>query len=254
MIIVLFATVVFATEKKLEIGAGVLSLTYPNYIGSKESSILITPFPHIRYKNKYIKIDEDGINGKLFGINGLSVDLSLSGSLPSNNESNGVREGMSDLDMTFEVGPKLVYKIYKNKFGNLKFEFPVRIILSTDLTNLHYQGVNLSPEFQYTYTNGKFKLYLRSSALFADTDYHNYFYQVKPEYETALRENYNSEAGFSGFRNSIGFNYKKDKWWFGGFVANFNIADAVFKDSPLVETSEAYYAGISVAYIFHTSK
>jgi outer membrane scaffolding protein for murein synthesis (MipA/OmpV family) len=248
----LFATLSYAQKPTLELGIGVGSLYYPDYIGSKSSNVITLPLPYIRYRGKYFKIDEDGVYGKLFGIKNLRLDLSLSGSLPSNSEDNSLREGMPDLDFTAEVGPNLIYTIFNQGVSTLAFELPVRAALSSDFTYVDYIGVISTPQFKYTLeypdTKWTFKLGLR----FADQDYNDYFYSVAPKYITATRSAYDASGGYGGARARVGIQHKNAHWWYGAFASYVNLNGVSFEDSPLVDTKTAIYAGASVAYIFYT--
>ncbi len=44
--------------------------------------------------------------------------MSISGSLPASSENSDAREGMPDLNLTGEVGPKLVYNIFEHGVHN----------------------------------------------------------------------------------------------------------------------------------------
>ena len=253
--ILLLITSLHAREEfKLELGIGIGSLYYPNYIGSKSTQTITVPLPYIRYNGDYFKIDEDGLSGKLFGINGLRLDLSMSGSLPASSGSDGAREGMPDLDLTGEVGPNLIYNIYEKGVARLEFEFPVRATLSTDFSSISYRGLISNPQFKYSLNYTEFEWTFRVGVVYSDKVYNDYYYGVDAQYVTPTRAAYKTISGFSGFRNRIGMSYKKNNWWGGAFVSYNDISDATFRDSPLVETTSALYMGASVAYIFYTSK
>ena len=242
----------FAKEPKLELGAGVASLFYPHYIGSKSTNFLTLPFPHIRYRGDYLTIDEDGIKEKIFGVDGLRLDLSMSGSLPASSEKGGVKEGMPDLDLTGEIGLQLIYNFFKKDIFKLELELPLRTVLATDYTSIEYVGLVSNPQLKYSLYYTNFEWTLRTSLLFNDANYNNYYYGVKKIYETPQRSYYDSKGGFSGFKTRVGMTYQKDNWWVGAFFSYYNISNAVFSDSPLVETDSAFYTGASVAYIFYT--
>ena len=251
-LLLLTFTSLFAKEPKIELGVGVFTLSYPDYLGSKSTQLLTAPFPHVRYRGELLTIDEDGINGKLFGVDGLRLDLSVSGSLPANSEDSKAREGMPDLDFTGEIGPNLVYNIYEHGVALLEFEFPVRAVLSTNLSSIEYRGIVSTPQLKYSLNYSEFEWTLRTGVMFANEKYHNYFYGVTEEYVTPTRTQYKASGGYSGFRNRIGMSYQKGSWWGGAFVSHFSLNNAVFQDSPLVETQSAIYMGASVAYIFYT--
>jgi outer membrane scaffolding protein for murein synthesis (MipA/OmpV family) len=253
LLILLLSCFLLAKDHKLELGIATGALYYPNYIGSKSSHVLVTPLPYIRYRGEWFRIDEDGINGELLGIKGLRIDLSISGSLPAQSETNDAREGMPDLDLTGEIGFQLVYKLYENSPQCLEFEFPLRAVLSSDFTNLKYRGIVSNPQLKYSLTYSELKWTFRLGAVFGDENYNNYYYGVEEKYVTPTRDEYSSSAGFAGYRGRVGMTYEKGNWWGGAFVSYFNIKDAVFNESPLVETNHSLYTGISLAYIFYTS-
>lgn len=243
-----------ARDDKFELGIGVGYLYYPNYIGSKTIQSLLVPLPYIRYRGDYFRIDEDGVTGKLFGINGLRLDLSVSGSLPASSESSGVREGMPDLDLTGEVGPKIVYNLYEKGVAKLEIEVDLRATLSTDFSSISYVGITSNPQLKYSLNYSEFEWTLRAGIAISDKDYNNYYYGVQKKYVTPTRPLYSAKGGCSGFKNRVGMTYKKGHWWGGAFLSYHNISQSVFKDSPLVETNSAFYAGASIAYIFYTTK
>ena len=243
---------IFAKEPKVELGVGVFTLSYPDYIGSKSTQLLTAPFPYLRYRGEFLTIDKDGLRGKLFGINGLRLDLSVSGSLPANSEDSKAREGMQDLDLTGEIGPNLVYNIYEHGVALLEFEFPVRAVFSTDFSYVEYQGIVSTPRLKYSLNYSEFEWTLRTGLMFANEGYRNYFYGVAPKYATPTRAEYTATSGYSGFSSRVGMTYRKGNWWTGAFVSHFNLNNAVYEDSPLVETQSAIYMGVSAAYIFYT--
>ena len=242
----------YSKEPKLELGLGISSLSYPNYIGSKSTQVFTFPYPHIRYRGDIFTIDEDGLTGKLFGVNGLRLDLSFSGALPASSEEGSVRADMPNLDLTGEVGFQIIYTFYEEGKSKLEFEFPLRAVLSTDFQNINYVGLISNPQLKYSLNYTHFEWTLRSGIILSDADYNNYYYEVQEPYVTPQRELYSSEGGYAGFRNRIGMTYKKGSWWGGAFVSHYDISGAVFNDSPLVETNEALYFGASLAYIFYT--
>lgn len=243
-----------AQENKLELGLGLGYLYYPNYIGSKHSQSLLVPLPYIRYTGDYFRIDENGVTGELFGINGLRLELSMSGSLPASSDSSGAREGMPDLDLTGEIGPKLVYNLYEKGVSKLELEVDIRATLSTDFSSISYIGLTSSPQLRYSLNYSAFEWTFRTGVSISDKNYNNYYYGVQEQYANASRVQYSTKGGCSGFKSRVGMTYKKGDWWGGAFLSYFNISQSVFKDSPLVETNDAFYGGASIAYIFYATR
>lgn len=241
-----------AKEPKAELGLGMFALSYPSYIGSKTTNILIGPYPHIRYRGDILTADKDGFAGKFLTLYGIRMDLSFGGSLPSNSEDSNVRNGMENFDFSGEVGLKLVYSVYKKLHHEFELDVHTRAVISTDFSSLKYRGLVGNAGIKYTYDYKKFELILRTGIVFANERYNNYFYGVKEQYVTNTRAYYKADAGYNGLRNSIGISYQQNAWWLGAYISHFNINNAVVVDSPLVETKDATYMGVSFAYIFYT--
>lgn len=242
-----------AKEQKLELGVGVVSIIFPDYIGSKSIQSYTLPYPYIDYRGDYINIDNDGIKTKIFNIKDLELSISLNGSLPANSKDNQTRAYMPDLDFTFEIGPKIIYFIYANGKDKLYFTLPIRAIYATDFSSINANGFISNPRFEYEINHNKLYIKLSSGLMFADKEYNTHFYEVSPEYETPDRPAYKAAKGYNGLRNKIEIGYKRYNWWAGVALSHYNLRGAIFKDSPLVETNSATYFGVSVAYIFYSS-
>ena len=246
-------TLLDAAEPKIELGAGLAYLSYPNYVGSKTYNLIALPFPYLRYRGDFLTYDKDGLTGKLFGIDNLKIELSVAGSLPASSDKGSARDGMPDLELTGEAGFQLVYNIYKQGVSQLLFELPLRGVLSTDFKSISYRGLVSNPQLKYSLTYTHFEWTLRSGLIFGDEEYNSYYYGVENRYVSTSRQEYKARSGFNGFRNRIGMTYKKGSWWVGAFISYINLNDSVIEDSPLVETANALYSGASIAYIFYTS-
>ncbi|MBN2815125.1 MAG: MipA/OmpV family protein [Campylobacterales bacterium] len=251
-ILIFFLVKLQAQEPHFEFGLGIGSLYYPDYIGTKTTQTLTLPIPYVRYKSEHLNIDEDGVSSKIFGIKRLQLDLSLSGSLPASSSEESPRAGMETLELTGEIGPKILYELYYKGVSRLDFECDIRAALSTDYTSISYRGIVMNPQLKYSLNYKHLEWTLRAGVLFNDADYNNYYYGVSKEYETVQREQYTAEGGYSGTRLRSGLTYKKLPWWGGAFISHHNINGAVFESSPLIEVKEALYFGASIAYIFYT--
>lgn len=225
------------------------SIYFPAYIGSRSTQFYTVPFPYVKYSSEHININKEGIAGKLFDSKDFELDLSLGGSLPADDTK--AREGMPSLDLTFEIGPKLIYKIFEEGVSQLDLELPVRTVFSTDLKNISPQGIIASPQIKYTLEYDHLEVTFRTGPVFADEQYHRYFYEVAPQYATDARKAYETRGGFNSYKNKMSITYEKSNWWAGAFFTHYDLSLAVYKDSPLVETHSVIYVGFSLAYIFY---
>ena len=102
----------FAEElPRLELGIGVTSIHLPDYRGSSEQRNYLLPLPFVIYRGENIRADRDGIRGLLFKHPRMALNVSIGGYVPVDSADNPQREGMSDLDPTFEVGPSLNFHL-----------------------------------------------------------------------------------------------------------------------------------------------
>ncbi len=248
----MFLTFLEAKKPTLELGVGLASMSYPSYIGSLDQKNLVLPFPYIRYRGKNFQIEKGGLKKELFDINGLSLDLSVSGSLPVDSKSSKKREGMKDLDLAFEVGPKISYEIWSDELYKLYFRLPMRALISSDLeTNIKYQGFLVTPQFRIEQHFAKREISFTSGIILADSLYHDYFYGVNEKYITPQRDSYKGHGGYGGYRNGIGFTDQKGSWMYGAFLIHYMLGSVAFEDSPLIEEKNVIFGGFSFAYIFY---
>lgn len=254
LFLLLLALVKLSAQELVEIGAGVATLSYPDYIGSRSTRFITVPYPYITYKSDKLEISRSGIRTKIFDLNNLEIDLSLGGSLPANSSNNSKREGMEDLELIFEIGPKLIYTLYQTPRNKLLFELPARLVYATDFRSFDSHGYIISPEFIYRHHLKAFYFSLGTAALYGSESYHDYFYQVDPKDVRANRSAYDAKAGFGGFRNKAALNYTKKSWRLGVFFSHYYLNNASFRDSPLVESRGATFVGTSLSYIFYTQR
>ncbi len=249
----LIHTLLSADDSKLEIGVGVGSMYYPDYIGSKSYSVVTLPFPYFKYTSKYFNIDKNGVNRELFNVKDLTLHLSVSGSLPANADDNEAREGMDDLNFTFEVGPKLNYILYTKKNLKVSLDIALRAAFETDLSMIKAQGIRGTTDLRFDMEYKKLDITFRTGLRFSDSKYNNYFYGVQREFATPTRAVYDASGGYSGFKNRLGCTYRDGNWWYGAIVSYYLLDGVSFEDSPLVQTNDAIFSGVSLAYIFYTN-
>ena len=247
----LLSIVLNAKDKVFEIGVGSAIIGYPDYMGSKSYNLLPIAFPYIKYHSEFLDIDKNGINTQLFGIKNLKLDISASGSLPASSDGNKLRDGMDDLNFTFELGPKLIYNFYAKNNYTIDLELANRAVFETNLKMLDTQGYVGTAELKLEYILNKLEITYRIGLRYADKTFHNYYYGVLKKYETDSRLSYDAKGGYSGFKNKIGFTYRDGDWWYGGSTSYNYLKGAVYEDSPLVEIDYAIFFGLSIAYIFY---
>jgi len=246
-------SVLEAKKPTLELGLGMVGLSYPAYLGASKQKFLALPVPYIQYRGDMFEVDGSGIKKSLFDINGLSMDVSLSGSLPVDSGSSKLREGMEDLDFVFEIGPKLTYKVWQEEGYKLSFRLPIRSVISTNFEDdMSHRGFFTSPQFKIAQNYHDREISWTSGVVFASEDYHDYFYGVDEKYATAQRSAYSAKGGYGGFRNELSFSDQQGSWVYDAYVIHYLLDGAVFEDSPLVEQKNGLFIQVSLSYIFYT--
>ena len=246
-----------------EAGAGLGVLNVPHYRGSKTEADLAIPFPYIIYRGDVLRVDqEDGIRGKMFESDNVTIDLSLAGSIPvpDTDDDDDARSGMPGLDPLVEAGAEVTFGLWQSASAIHSFQFvvPYRFVYSVGDPLLEYQGWTLSPYINYRIrflaANALTRYNLSFGPIYADEDYHEYFYEVEPEYVTPQREAYEAERGYSGSRITLSFSRNTGKFLLGAFARYDNLDGAVFEDSPLIETTDYFAVGFALSWIFGKSE
>ncbi|MDJ0880667.1 MAG: MipA/OmpV family protein [Gammaproteobacteria bacterium] len=234
---------------KLEWGIGVSALSMPDYRGSSENQDLIVPFPFIKYRGERLRVDE-GIEGRLFKTPNLLLSISGNGSLPSS-EDNQARQGMEELDASFELGPSLEYRLNQSELSSLWLEIPLRFAYTID-GGLDSIGRVFHPRLAWRHpAPGKqdWKLRFAAGPLYADDTHHGYYYNVNAQDATPDRPVFTAKGGYSGLRADFTFSRRFGRLWFGGFIRYDDISDSDITDSPLVEDEYNLTAGLGLAFV-----
>jgi outer membrane protein len=242
-----------------EVGLGGSYLIMPDYRGSDETRSYLLPYPFLIYRGDFLKVDREQISGLLFKTNRLQLDLSFHGSVPVESAKNKARQGMPDLDPTFEIGPALQVLLADDKESEYKITltFPVRGVISAGWISLNGVGWNFSPRFNIDFFNiGKkgWEFGLSLGPIFGDKAYHDYYYQVAPAYATPDRPAYSAQGGYGGMQCAlyVGKKFKKTAW--GLFVRAEDLHGTAFSDSPLLKNTFSVMGGLYFSWIFKESK
>ncbi len=148
LLILLFSwpNIAVCEEKPLwELGAGLVLLQMPDYFGSDKNRLYLLPYPYFIYRGDILDIDRDRISGRVFKTDRILLDLSFFGQVPVESSDNEARQGMPDLDPTFEVGPSLKITLLDNRQDHQKLYLflPVRAVFSTDFSSLRHEGLGI---------------------------------------------------------------------------------------------------------------
>jgi len=241
-----------------EIGAGVAAINFPIYRGANERRAYLLPVPYIAYNGEVIQVNRERVRGLIFRKDKVEMDISMNGSVPAKSSDSVERQGMPDLDPTLEVGPSLNTHFYysDDKRVNFDMRLPVRGVVASDFKHVQSAGWLFQPQLNLDARNvdhSGWNIGLVGGLIFADRRYHQYFYNVAPQYATASRPAYTASGGYSGTQFIFAFNKREGRRWMGGFVKWDDLKGAVFADSPLVRSKQYLTFGFAITWVLDKS-
>ncbi len=247
---------------KWELGLGAGMLNVPAYRGAKGHKNYLLPVPFLAYRGESVRMDEEGMRGRLFESERIHLDLSIAGNLPVPKDGDSARAGMPNLDPVGEFGPTLDISLARNGKrhtgeSSVWLRLPVRAALSVGDPLIAQQGWVFSPYVDLSYRKGAsrshWKVSLALGPLYATQRYHEYFYKVPAEFVTAQRPQYQPDGGYSGSRATLTLVMNSRYWFIGAFARYDKLNGAVFENSPLVEINHYFAAGVAISRIFGSS-
>jgi len=244
-------------EKPLwEFGVGLVALQMPDYRGSDESNLYLLPYPYFIYRGDILRVERERISGRIFETDRVLLDVSFNGSVPVKSSDNSARQGMTDLDPTFEIGPSLNITLLEDRQDRykLKLGLPVRAFFSTDFSSVRHEGWVFHPRLSFEKADmipgAGVNVGLSAGPMFADRGYHRYYYTVDPTFATPSRPRYEAGGGYSGSTATVGLSKTLNPFILNAFVSLDYLKGAVFEESPLVKTQYSWMCGFTVSWIF----
>lgn len=255
----------FSLESKpvWEAGLGAGYFNGTDYPGSKDPNIAQFGLPFFIYRSKIFRIGDGGAGAVAFEEPRLKIDVSFGGSLNAEPETDSVRSGMPDLDLLFEIGPRLQYKLFKQTWSNgssteVSIESKLRAVFETDFSFVRAQGFVFGAGTELRQRRviaNVIDLLISADITFADKRYNNNLYSVPAEFVTANRAEYSAKAGYVDTSVFLGMALRPTPDWriFTG-VSFGNFAGAANRDSPLFETTSSAQFAIGLVWTALKSK
>ena len=249
-------------EPLWEAGAGMVGALTPAYPASEDTNQFLIPFPTFFYRGKILRADEEGgARGRFFKTEDFEINLSIGGSLPANSKDVKVREGMPDLNTMVELGPGLLATLWKKRgVQNFKLglNVPLRTAFAVDFFDVKEQGLVFNPLLYFVSENilgARVFTFTGVSTIFASQKFHQYFYQVDPQFATNTRASYNADSGYLGTTLSQGFSkliFKNVNAFLG--VSYSNHKGAANEKSPLFKDEHNFSAALGFVWWFYESE
>lgn len=255
----------FSLERKpvWEVGLGAGYVDSFDYPGSKDPNIAQFALPFFIYRSRVFRVGDGGIGAVAVEEPRFKLDVSFGGSLNAESEAGSVRAGFPDLDLLFELGPRLQYKLLERQWANgssseITWDTKVRAVLATDFKGIRAQGFVFGTGIglrQRDIVREKVDLILNADITFGDQRYNDYLYTVPSQYVTDQRERYEAKPGYVESRLFLGLALRPTQSLriFTGLVG-FNFANSANEDSPLFETTTSSQYVIGVVWTALRSK
>jgi MipA family protein len=229
-------------KPRVEMGLALLGQYGADYRGSSHYQPDALLLPYFLYQGPIVKIGRDGVRGEFWANERFEFDLSADGSLSSRSDNNKLRSGMPELDSAFELGPSLNVRLTgKNFQEGWSLRFPLRAVFTLSSGGVDYIGYLFNPRVSWRKPNALWgwRASVNFGVLIADKTYHQYYYDVEPQFVTDVRPYYLADGGYSGAFTRVTFSKKIDQWRYGISMRYDNLAGVNFIDSPLVETKHS---------------
>ena len=240
-----------------EAGAGIGVASMQDYRGSDQRHTFIAPIPYLVYRGDFLQVDRDNIRGLLFKSDTMSADISVYGAVPVDSDENHARSGMPDLDPTVEIGPQLSFFLKRRAASgyDLTLRLPLRTVRRVGSDLGANAGWLFSPSLDLEWEPGdSWKARASAGPLFADKRYHQYFYEVRPQYATPDRPAYSAPGGYNGAQLFTTLSRRFSDIWLGVFLQADSLHGTAFEDSPLLKKKTSLSVGFGISWVFGQSK
>lgn len=241
-----------------ELGLGVAALSFPAYRGSDETHNFMIPVPLVTYHGDFFKADRHGIRGSFFNSEVVDLTVSLALSPPARSDGIQVRQGMPDLEGSFEVGPQIDLTFWRsaNRARFFKLLLPLRTAITVEKSPQNIGWV-FHPKLNVDITDlpnlPGWNLGLLAGPVIGNQRQNAYYYSVAPDYARPDRPAYEATGGYAGMQYTVGFSKRFPKFWVGTFLRYDNLSGASFADSPLLKQKDYFAAGVALTWVLGES-
>jgi outer membrane scaffolding protein for murein synthesis (MipA/OmpV family) len=241
-----------------EFGLGVGALAFSDYRGADSGHVYPVPIPYFVYRGRLLKADRDGLHGLLATSRFVELKVNVGATTPVRSSTSNARRGMPGLDSTLELGPALELHLWRS--ANQRMRVDLRLPVAAAMTlaaRPRLAGWQFTPRLNLDVANvgghAGWKLGLLAGPLYADRSYHDYFYGVAPSAAITGRPAYSARAGFGGAQLLVSLSKRFPRYWVGAFVRHDWLGNAVFADSPLVQSRDYWIGGVGIAWMIRHS-
>jgi outer membrane protein len=242
-----------------EFGLGAGAIAFADYRGADSARLYPLPVPYFVYHGKMFRADRDGVRGMLFNTPMVELNLSVDATTPVNSRNSDARAGMPDLKSIVEIGPSLDVHLWRSSNDRLRLDLriPVRKAFTIE-RQPRATGWFVAPRINLDLRNiaghSGWDMGMFVGPLFADRQYHDYFYSVAATYAAPGRPAYQAAGGYSGTELLVSTSRRVRNLWFGAFLRYDTLTGAAFLPSPLVRSHSYWAGGFGVAWLIGKSQ
>ncbi len=242
-----------------EFGVGALPFRADNYRGSPQNKWYLFPLVSYTYRGANVEAENGYVRGHIFRSGNLTLDLSFSIGLNVNSDADRLRNGMEDLDPTFELGPMVRYYLWRSRDNNnfLNLEMPYRAVYTTNLTYVDHVGYYSIPYLNFLTrarsATGGWAAEFSLGPQYGSGNYHNHFYGVSSGDATATREPYRGRRGYGGVSTGVILSKRIGQVLVLPFFRYDYLDGAVYQDSPLFQNRHYTFFGVGLIWYFARS-
>jgi MipA family protein len=241
-----------------EFGLGVGAVVFNDYRGASSMHAYPLPVPYFIYRGHILRADRDGLHGRFLNQRYVEFDLSANATAPVFSRHSAPRAGMPNLDSTIELGPSLLWHLWRADDERLRLDVraPVRnaITLASPPRSIGWVfAPNVSVDYRPAGRAAGWNLGVLGGPLYAQRRYHEYFYGVAPRYATASRPAYEAPGGYAGTQLLLALSRRYPNYWIGAYVRHDWLQAAVFSASPLLQQRSYWSGGVAFVWIISAS-
>lgn len=130
---------------------------------------------------------------------------------------------------------------------------PFRWVVASDLSGAQSIGWVFAPYLQLEFKRN-WNSTISAGPMWANENYHDYFYEVAPQFVTPTRPAFDATGGYSGTRITLSTGKHYGDIWISGFLRYDNLSGAVFEDSPLVRQKDSFMLGTGMVWALAKSE
>lgn len=241
-----------------EAGAAGGWVRYNVYPGADSRKVRMGGAPYLIYRGKYVRASGRAVRLVLLERERFWIDLS--GSAWPSVESAPSRTGMPDLDLVFQLGPRLNRVLVETDRFEARARLSLRAAFSAEnAVDYAGEGYVAEPQLRLHWRpmggDGPLNVRLTVTPLFGSADYNAYYYDVAPAFAIPGRPAHHAGPGLVWWAARLSLSWKLNRDVKVGVFAEPKWLDSGSVDgSPLVETNHALTVGCGLNWVLWRSE